>query len=95
VSKYTTAERGALVKNIVATLSIKRIPEAEIIRAIFDQANKTLSKSGLFRINLAHVRLDVKHKPYKIEEHNFNLLAATPTYFHQYLHHYRCRKDRH
>ena len=39
MSKYTTAER-ALVKNIVATLSIKRIPEAEIIRAIFDQAKK-------------------------------------------------------
>jgi hypothetical protein len=49
VSKYTAAER-ALVKNIVATLSIKRIPEAEIIKAIFDQTNKTLSKSGLFRI---------------------------------------------
>jgi hypothetical protein len=48
VSKYTAAER-ALVKNIVATLSIKRIPEVEIINAIFDQTNKTLSKSGLFR----------------------------------------------
>ena len=49
MSKFTTAER-ALVKSIVATLSIKRIPEQEIIKAIFDQTNKTLSTSGLFRI---------------------------------------------
>ena len=59
MSKYTTAER-ALVKSIVATLSIKRIPEVEIIKAIFDQTNKTLSKSGLFR-----VKQQIKRESYK------------------------------
>ena len=49
MSKVTRDERN-LVKGIVASLTIKRIPEPEIIKAIFDQTNKTLSKSGLFRI---------------------------------------------
>ena len=49
MSKYTTAER-ALVKYIVAPLSIKRIPEAEIINAIFNQTNKTIIKVALHKI---------------------------------------------
>ena len=43
MSKYTVAER-ALVKSIVATLSIKRIPEPEIINEIYNQTNKTIAK---------------------------------------------------
>jgi hypothetical protein len=42
VSKFLNIERE-LVKNIVANLTIKRIPEAEIIKAIFDQTNKTIT----------------------------------------------------
>jgi hypothetical protein len=47
VSKYTLAERE-LVKSIVATLSIKRIPDPEIIKQVYLQTNKSLSRSGLY-----------------------------------------------
>jgi hypothetical protein len=40
--KFTSAER-ILLKSIVATLSIKRIPEPEIIKEIFHQTNKTIT----------------------------------------------------
>ena len=45
MSKSTRDERN-LVKSIVASLTIKRIPEPEpeIIKAIFDQTNKTITK---------------------------------------------------
>jgi hypothetical protein len=49
VPKYTAAERK-VVKNIVATLSIKRIPDNDIIENIFEQTGKTLSQSGLFPV---------------------------------------------
>ena len=47
--KFTNAQR-ALVKNLVATLSIKRIPDIEIIDAVKRKTNKTISRTGLFRI---------------------------------------------
>jgi hypothetical protein len=40
--KFTSTER-ILLKSIVATLSIKRVPEAEIIKEIFHQTNKTIT----------------------------------------------------
>jgi hypothetical protein len=40
--KFTNAER-ILLKFIVATLSIKRIPESEITKEIFHQTNKTIT----------------------------------------------------
>lgn len=40
--KFTNAER-ILLKSIVAALSIKRIPESEIIKEIFHQTNKTIT----------------------------------------------------
>jgi hypothetical protein len=40
--KFTTAER-ILLKSIVATLTIKRISEPEIIKAIFHQTNKNIT----------------------------------------------------
>ena len=49
MSKYTHAERE-LVKCIVASLSIKRIPEPEIMAEVYRQTNKTLSHSGLYRV---------------------------------------------
>jgi hypothetical protein len=49
VSKFTYAER-ALVKSIVATLTIEKIPESEIINEIYRQTNKTLTKTSLFYI---------------------------------------------
>jgi len=52
MSKFTVAER-ATVKTIVASLTIKRIPESEIINEIYRQTNKTITKAGLFRIKQA------------------------------------------
>ena len=50
--KFTSAER-ILVKSIVASLSIKRIPEDQICAEIYNQTNKTLTKSGLFYVKEA------------------------------------------
>ena len=58
MSKYTAAER-TLVKSIVASLSIKRVPDPEIIKEIYAQTNKTLSRSGLYR-----VRQSIKKESY-------------------------------
>jgi hypothetical protein len=41
ICKSTTAERR-LVNNIVATFSIERIPEQDIIDEIYNQAKKTI-----------------------------------------------------
>ena len=49
MSKFTSAE-GVLVKSIVASLSIKRVPESEILSEVYKQTNKTLSTSGMYRI---------------------------------------------
>ncbi|MGB5091576.1 MAG: hypothetical protein WBN72_11585 [Nitrososphaeraceae archaeon] len=49
MSKFTYAEK-ALVKTIIASLTIKRIPESEIQNEIYRQTNKTITKTGLFRI---------------------------------------------
>lgn len=49
MGKFTAAERD-LVKRIVATLSIKRVPEPEIINEIYTQTNKAISLQGLIAI---------------------------------------------
>ena len=59
MSKYTAAER-TLVRSIVANLSLKRIPDREITSEIYQLTNKTLSKSGLYRIRQA-----IKRDSYK------------------------------
>lgn len=57
--KFTSAER-TLVKSIVANLSIKRIPDSEIIKAISEQTNKTASIRYLF-----DVKQQIKKDSYK------------------------------
>ena len=47
--KFTHEERS-LVKSIVATLSIKRIPESEILKEIERQTNKTITTRFLYYI---------------------------------------------
>ena len=47
--KYSPAERSEM-KNIVATLSLKRIPEKEIINEIYTQTNKTLYSIRIFYV---------------------------------------------
>jgi hypothetical protein len=51
--KFTNAER-ILVKSIVASLSIKRIPEDQIVAEIYNQTKKTLTKSGLIYTLIIH-----------------------------------------
>jgi hypothetical protein len=48
VSKFTSAERN-LIKSIVAALTVKRVPDLEIISEIYRQTNKTLSRTSLYR----------------------------------------------
>src|SRR4029079_15660092 len=57
--KFTSAER-ILVKSIIAALSIKRIPEQDIIDEIYRQTNKTITKSGMF-----YIRKDIKKESYQ------------------------------
>ena len=57
--KFTKAER-ILVKSIIAALSIKRIPEQDIIDEIYRQTNKTITKSGMF-----YIRNDIKKESYQ------------------------------
>jgi DNA-binding phage protein len=47
--KYTATER-TLVKSIVASLSIKRIHETEIMKEVFLQTNKSISRTGLYKV---------------------------------------------
>src|SRR5574342_85221 len=49
MSKYTTAEK-LQIQSLVTNLTIKRIPDAEIIIEVFNQTGKTLSRSGLYDI---------------------------------------------
>jgi hypothetical protein len=58
VSKYTNEERSQM-KSIVAMLSIKRVPEADIIKSVYDQTNKTISRKTLY-----NVRQEIKHDSY-------------------------------
>jgi hypothetical protein len=58
VPTYTVAERN-LVTSIVASLSIKRIPDPDIIKEVYDRTTKTLSRSGLWRI-----RQSIKRESY-------------------------------
>jgi hypothetical protein len=56
--KFTSAERTT-VKSTVAALTIKRIPESEIIKAIFDQTNKTITTRYL-----STIRQQIKRESY-------------------------------
>jgi hypothetical protein len=58
VSKFTSAER-AVVKSIVASLTIKRIPESEIINEVFNQTNKTITDRYL-----STIRQQIKKESY-------------------------------
>lgn len=47
MGKFRNGER-TVVKSIVATLSIKRVPDNEIIKAIHDQTKKTITTRALY-----------------------------------------------
>jgi hypothetical protein len=58
VAKFTSGER-TLIKSIVATLTIKRIPDSEIMNEIYAQIHKTITRTGLF-----YVRKAIKKESY-------------------------------
>jgi hypothetical protein len=49
VSKFTNGER-TLIKSIVATLSIKKIPDSEIIKEIYQQTGKTITRKEIYTV---------------------------------------------
>jgi hypothetical protein len=57
--KFSATDR-ALVKSIVASLTIKRIPESEIIKEIYRQTTKTVSVR-----HLSDLRQQIKRESYK------------------------------
>ena len=59
MSKFLKGEK-ALVKSIVANLTIKRIPDNDIIRNIFEQTDKTIT----FRY-LSKLRQQIKRESFK------------------------------
>jgi hypothetical protein len=59
VAKFTNGER-TLIKNIVATLSIKKIPDSEIIKEIYQQTYKTITRK-----EICNVRQRIKKDSYQ------------------------------
>ena len=57
--KYTHEERE-LIKSLVATLSLKRIPEDEIIQVVLHQTNKTIGRMALY-----NMRQEIKRNSYQ------------------------------
>ena len=57
--KFTNAERRT-VKSIVATLSLKRLPDNEIIKAIYEQTDKTIKRRALYDL-----RQSIKRDSYR------------------------------
>ena len=57
--KFTNGERIA-VKSIIASLSIKRIPDNEIIKEIYQQTNKMITRQALYDL-----RQSIKRKSFK------------------------------
>ena len=49
MGKFTNEER-TLVKSIVATLTIKRMSDKEIIESIFNQTNKIITRKALYEL---------------------------------------------
>jgi len=49
VPKFTYAKK-ALVKSIVTNLTIKRIPESQIIKEVYKQTNKTITRQTLYNL---------------------------------------------
>ena len=59
MGKFTNGERIA-VKSIIASLSIKRIPDSEIIKEIYNQTNKMISRQALYDL-----RQSIKRESFK------------------------------
>src|SRR5437867_6161228 len=73
--KFTGSER-MLIQNLVCNLSIKRIPDNEIIKEVYEQTKKTISKVTLFNI-----RKRIKTDSYKW---NSQLREGEYEYIHEF-----------
>lgn len=80
MSKFTSAER-ILLKSIVATLTIKRIPESEIIKEIFYQMNKTITTRYLSYLK-RQIKKDSYHWYKEMQQGHF-----------EYIHEFKERID--
>ena len=78
--KFTNHER-TMIKSMVAALSIKKIPDAEIIDEIYRQINKTITRTGLF-----YVRKQIKNESY----HWYQTLREGQ---YEYIHEFKERID--
>jgi hypothetical protein len=80
MTKFTYVE-STLIKSIVATLSIKRLSNSEIIKEVFKQTNKTITDRAI-----AHVRKRIKK-----ESHGWYKIMREGEY--EYIHEFKERID--
>jgi hypothetical protein len=80
VGKFTNGERH-LVKSLIATLSLKRIPDNEIIQIIFDQTNKMISERTLYDLRQS------------IKKDSYEWYKAMREGQYEYIHEYKERID--
>jgi hypothetical protein len=80
VAKFTGPER-TLAKNIVATLSIKRIPDTEIIKEIYDKTNKTITRMSLYNLRQ------------QIKKESYNWYKTMREGQYEYIHEFKERID--
>lgn len=78
MGKFTNGERP-MVKNIIATLSLKRIPDNEIIKEIERQTNKIITRQSLYDI-----RQQIKKESYQW----YSMLRESQ---YEYIHEFRAR----
>lgn len=78
MSKFTRNERN-LVKSIVANLTIKRIPESEILDEIHRQTQKAITRKSLYNIKQS------------IKRDSFNWYSQLREGQYEYLHEFRER----
>jgi hypothetical protein len=75
VAKFTSAERS-LAKSILATLSIKKIPDLEIIKEIERQTNKSIGRRSLYDL-----RQSIKKESYEWYK---NMREGQYSYIHEF-----------
>ena len=80
-SSTSTNKERSCVKSIVATLSIKRIPDPEIIKEVYQQTHKTISRVTLFNVRKA------------IKKESYHWYKAMREGQYEYIHEFKERID--
>jgi outer membrane protein assembly factor BamA len=68
-----TKEETALIKNIVATLSIKRIPDPEIMKEVYNKTKKTISRRALSNVR-RRIKKELYHWYQKMREGQYEYI---------------------